>query len=469
MNSYKVSKLVFIFCFCKLVGVIFGVWGQNSVLFARVAKTRVAKTSVKSKRKTKKTRKKARKKKSKKKSKTRNPVIQKHVCEKSTKKFLIRVLLQEHSAKPRNKFVIYAPHGFVLKSPEKTKRHYTSLDKLHVIVKNNTIYLRDKTYTYRKVKNKSLSITPVQGLLHINDATYQGNLTFALDQTKNKLLLVNKLDLDDYIYSVLRFESLSYWPLEMQKVQAIISRTYAIYQMNQNRNKKSKNTSKSKESTKHKFKNKFYDIKNTNFHQVYNGSHSCTHLRQAVYDTHNIILMYDNTVALTMFDVCCGGITPERMKKKDDDKPYLFKRKRCTFCRNRKTYRWQEKFSKRALWQKFMAHPRVSRKVKRVGGFKGIKIKEKDKAGIVQSILVLGSKRNVILNGQELKNCLLAQLKSLAFGLKKEKNKYIFTGRGFGHNTGLCQVGAREMVARNRGYKKILEYYYPGTKLARLL
>ena len=275
-----------------------------------------------------------------------------------------------------------------------------------------------------------------------------------VNEKSNKLQLINKINLDDYIYSVLRFESLSYWPLEMQKVQAVASRTYAVYQMSQIRNKNS--------TTHH------YDIKNSNLHQVYNGSHNCTHLRQAVYDTHNLILTYKDEVALTMFDICCGGVTPDHMSSKDQNKPYLYRKYKCTHCKKKSSYTWKESFSLEHLSQKLKSNPKTSKNIKRLGRLLNVSVGKKDKAGIVRSIILTGSKRKITITSQELKTILQNKLKSLAFTIKKSKNNILISGNGFGHNTGLCQFGSRELVARGWNFKKILRFYYPGTQLVQI-
>lgn len=46
---------------------------------------------------------------------------------------------------------------------------------------------------------------------------------------------------------------------------------------------------------------------------------------------------------------------------------------------------------------------------------------------------------------------------------------WLFTGRGWGHGVGLCQVGAYGMGTRGRDYRDILHHYYSGVSLGRLV
>jgi len=45
---------------------------------------------------------------------------------------------------------------------------------------------------------------------------------------------------------------------------------------------------------------------------------------------------------------------------------------------------------------------------------------------------------------------------------------WLFSGRGWGHGVGLCQVGAYGMAVRGHGYRDILAHYYSGTRLGGL-
>jgi stage II sporulation protein D len=44
---------------------------------------------------------------------------------------------------------------------------------------------------------------------------------------------------------------------------------------------------------------------------------------------------------------------------------------------------------------------------------------------------------------------------------------WLFTGRGWGHGVGLCQVGSYGMALRGHDYRAILHHYYTGVDLRR--
>ena len=45
--------------------------------------------------------------------------------------------------------------------------------------------------------------------------------------------------------------------------------------------------------------------------------------------------------------------------------------------------------------------------------------------------------------------------------------KFVFYGAGWGHGVGLCQIGAAVMGAKGYGYGRILNHYYPNSKLVK--
>ena len=51
---------------------------------------------------------------------------------------------------------------------------------------------------------------------------------------------------------------------------------------------------------------------------------------------------------------------------------------------------------------------------------------------------------------------------------KNQEAGWLFTGKGFGHGVGMCQVGAYGMAQRGHSYKDILTHYYTGVELGRV-
>jgi stage II sporulation protein D len=56
-------------------------------------------------------------------------------------------------------------------------------------------------------------------------------------------------------------------------------------------------------------------------------------------------------------------------------------------------------------------------------------------------------------------------LRSACFTLAFEKDAFVFTVRGYGHNVGMSQSGAKYMANQGATYKEILSHYYPHTEI----
>jgi SpoIID/LytB domain protein len=88
--------------------------------------------------------------------------------------------------------------------------------------------------------------------------------------------------------------------------------------------------------------------------------------------------------------------------------------------------------------------------------------------------LLKGSKKQVIIEPELAIRRLLGGLPSALFSLRPRRGKGAviealnFSGRGWGHGVGMCQMGAIGMA--EAGYKAdaILKHYYPGGEVRRV-
>ncbi|MBL4588231.1 SpoIID/LytB domain-containing protein [Candidatus Babeliales bacterium] len=374
----------------------------------------------------------------------------------------IRVLLDKVEAPNKMHLTIHAPDGFIIIPHSKKSKPFLEEHPCLLIEGQNGSFLlhtKPSLISNKKIPKQSvlsnaqtITITPrKKSPITINDKQYYGNCTIHIDKHKKSYYLINTLPLEEYVYSVLLYESYAHWPNEMQKVQAVATRTFAARCMNEAKNKQA-----------------VYDIKNNIFHQRYDGTHNYDHLRQAIEETKDLIITHENRAALTMFDACCGGIIPSKLDTIDFSKaPYLKRSYRCTFCKNFSLYRWKYNCSLHDLTQSLLATSLKS-KVRPCGPLKKLQVIDHDAAGSVNYLEYRGRAGNIKLATHKIKNCLGNGLRSKFFTLKQKGDILTFKGKGFGHGLGLCQHGARAMVNKNYDYKKILAYYFPKTKLSLL-
>lgn len=385
----------------------------------------------------------------------------------SKKTFSVRVLLDVYKTEanaPREAFASHQAQTFyVTTQSRKEKTRQLSKATLEVLAQNNRLYVRNhrrkgaftrvsSNKIYIKSKSKTIGLTSKKkGTKH-----YRGILIFELDRKQKKLFLINKLPLEQYVYGVLRQESYPTWPNQMQKIQAIISRTYAIKQIIEQRKKK---------------QHPNYDVKSNNWHQCYDGNHDCLHLKQAVTETKHLILTHEDQPALTMFDACCGGCTPAYIEGLDFKKaPYLARKTPCHYCKDYCLYRWKRIITANQLISALCSYKPTSKKFLRKRSLNFIQVVERDGAGIVKKIKVQQkNRRTQYISGKELWMSMRNRIRSQNFTLQKSGNNIVIQGKGFGHQIGLCQRGARELVRNNWPIKKILAFYYPETEVAKLV
>jgi stage II sporulation protein D len=90
-------------------------------------------------------------------------------------------------------------------------------------------------------------------------------------------------------------------------------------------------------------------------------------------------------------------------------------------------------------------------------------------SGRIAELEILGSAGSTILKGLAIRRAL--GIRENLFFLDAQLapdgsvRGWVFTGRGWGHGVGMCQVGAYGMAASGFSYRDILSHYYPGTRI----
>jgi stage II sporulation protein D len=60
----------------------------------------------------------------------------------------------------------------------------------------------------------------------------------------------------------------------------------------------------------------------------------------------------------------------------------------------------------------------------------------------------------------------IRSLRSTLFTVSRTGDRFVFSGRGFGHGVGLCQAGAMARLHAGQSPSAVLTHYFPGTALA---
>ena len=99
---------------------------------------------------------------------------------------------------------------------------------------------------------------------------------------------------------------------------------------------------------------------------------------------------------------------------------------------------------------------------------KSVIITSKDNAGLVKSVSVKTKNQEYNLSYKQFAH-IAPKVKSRFYTITKRGKQFIIKGKGFGHHMGLCQWGARKKVEKGCGWREILDFYYPGTVLMKIL
>lgn len=155
--------------------------------------------------------------------------------------------------------------------------------------KTNDIVVKqgDNFYT---LGTDSLVLRPDSaGYVSVKGKWYRGKLM--VKNVNGKLVVINDVELEDYIKGVVPSEMPSSWELEALKAQAIAARSYALA----NLGKQSKYG---------------YDLKDNTEDQAYGGASAETNKTNlAVEDTHGLVLTYDMKIISAYYSASAGGYT----------------------------------------------------------------------------------------------------------------------------------------------------------------
>jgi stage II sporulation protein D len=311
-----------------------------------------------------------------------------------------------------------------------------SIRKRYVTPTNSGLLLGDKEFKIYGIK----IIPKKNAAIFINKSRFRG-IVHIIRTEKLKLLVVNHLDIEKYLYGVLYHEVPYRWPMEALKAQAIAARTFALYRIENMRDRD-------------------YDVTSDIYAQVYGGRRSERRsTRKAVNRTRGKVLTYKGSIIPAYYHSMCGGYT-ENAKNVFDIKLPPLAGKACRFCKAAPHMSWKARLSYREI------EKRLSKYGITVKGLSYIVEGKRDKSGRLKSVKVKGRKGVKEIKGYKFRLALGPNvIKSANFTIRVTSKGVMFRGKGWGHGVGMCQWGVFGMAKRRFNYKEILKFYYPGTRI----
>ncbi|MBM4123391.1 MAG: SpoIID/LytB domain-containing protein [Nitrospira sp.] len=255
------------------------------------------------------------------------------------------------------------------------------------------------------------------------------------------LAVLNTVDLEEYVKGVVPSEMHAGWHPEALKVQAVVARTYVLYQRLAGRERD-------------------YDVVAGTQDQVYRGRHGLDErVQQAVESTRGLILTYRGAPILAAFSSTAAGPTEDAMNVWSKDLPYL-KGVECPFDQNSPYYQWRAEFKLQDL------ESSLKRQGIAVGPIASLTPFAYSAAGRVAKLRLLHAQGELVLRGEDLRRLVgYSVIPSTQFEVEAVGQTVVLRGRGAGHAVGLCQWGAKEMAGLGYPVATILRHYFPGTEL----
>jgi len=379
-------------------------------------------------------------------------------------------------------------------------------DEWIVDCKKSIIY-QPTTNKSRQIPRSGILIESLSGILSVNErrfrdqiVVYPKELLSPYDEsvrTNPQCLVVNHINLEKYLESVVNGEFNSQWAEAAVEAQVIAARTYALYQMKEMR----------------KDRGRVFDVESTQKDQVYLGlDRADSKGSQIVLKTRGMILTPKGNKNLdpikAFYHASCGGNTllPEQVWGAKF--PGFTKRVACPFCSGSPSYSWDYRMSfkevqarvahgilsdpnGRKSWPSiYLANPQKWFLVDVRSKSKAV---DDDHSRSKSSLIVSNAHADTtdfraselifdFVERANLKHTLTvkmpaytarnwldpAKLKSTWFSLRSAGRSILFHGKGSGHGVGMCQWGAKRMGEKGFTRDQILSFYYPGVKIARI-
>jgi stage II sporulation protein D (peptidoglycan lytic transglycosylase) len=286
----------------------------------------------------------------------------------------------------------------------------------------------------------SFTIVPrTDGSVSIDGAYFRGN--FKVIKKDGGLWVVNYVNIDDYLKTVVPSEVSPLSDIDSLKAQAIVSRSYAIFTA---------------------IRNPEADYYMTGKSQAYYRGIEAEDKRstKAVESTKGKVIYFKKKLLQAFCHASCGGYTenPNNVWPSKYEFPAPV---RCKYCKDSKYGSWINKVSFSDIQKRLGPLG-----IKTLYAIKPYRMSRYGGRVTEMKINHPGGSKTVRFNkfrqliGYEV-------IRSGFFKMEKSNGGIIFSGKGWGHGAGLCQEGARKLAEKGKSYKSIIKFYFPKTRIGR--
>jgi stage II sporulation protein D len=284
-------------------------------------------------------------------------------------------------------------------------------------------------------------VVPGVGPHRAGDQWVRGSV--AVERRGPGVRVINRVPLESYVAGTLGTEVYSRWDADALRAQAVVTRTYALYQRAQSGAQD-------------------FDVEAGTSDQVYGGVRAENEaIARAVADTRSEVLTWNGKPILAAFHSASGGRTASSDEVWGDSLPYL-----------RSVPVDDEELSPDTYWRVRMSRAALGRALAPLGldlgAFRSARVVERAGSGRAAKIALSGSRGSGTITARQLRSAVgEGVIRSTLFEIREIGGEVVFVGSGHGHGVGMSQWGAQAMAERGADYRTILAAFYPGTVLER--
>jgi len=300
------------------------------------------------------------------------------------------------------------------------------------------VFKNDNTFLTAN-KGEYIKITPQNNLFTINNQlTYRGSLIIK-NTSDGKFILINQLNIEEYLYGVVVKEIGFKAPIESIKAQAIAARTYTVTHLGT-------------------YAMYGFDMTDNKYNQVYGGYNAENEkVNSAVDATRGLVMFYDGKPIRAFYFSSSGGRTENCENVWTSKIPYLVSVSD-EYELNRGPRNWSVYLTSDNI-RDILTHRGTD-----VGEVLDVVATKRAPSNRVLELQVIGSNTTKTFTKNNVRTPF--NLKSQLFWIHKDNDTYHFYGKGYGHAVGLSQIGAMAMADAGFNYSDILKHYFTGIEIA---
>ncbi|ABO18473.1 SpoIID/LytB domain-containing protein [Prochlorococcus marinus] len=348
----------------------------------------------------------------------------------------------------------------------------------------NKISRKIKNYQITPVLRNEYSVMKLEGPIYIyaqeeiqiNGVNF-GKHFYLIKDSYGTWTLVQKIEFDEYLAGVLPYEIGPNSPLEALKAQAVIARTWGIFNSD-------------------RFNMDNYHLCISTQCQVYKPSKiSNKNIQKAIEATSNLILTYGNKPINAFYHGSNGGVSATAgeswqiqdysyfnsiidgskslnkffklpITNESDLNNFLDFDKEQFYGSNHSLFRWKKKISSLEIKEKLIQNNLINVN----DDVMDLNSIERGSSGRVIKLEIQTDKVNksIVLVKDDIRRVLNFIPSNLFTINKLSDDLWLLKGGGFGHGVGLSQSGAIEMAKLGFSYEQILNHYYRDVKLKKI-